>query len=58
MLYKIYATLLTGGIFVSGLTGWSPMSYDEVKNVPKSVRNNPGAYRSHYAAGPRYFGGK
>lgn len=39
-------------------TGWSPLLYQEVRNVPKSVRDNPGVYRSHYAGFPRYFGGK
>jgi hypothetical protein len=54
----IYSSLVAGGLFFSGLTGWSYGSYDEVKGVPKSVRDNPGAYRSHYAGSARYFGGK
>ena len=29
--------------------GWSLTSYDEVKGVPKSMRENPGSYRSSYA---------
>jgi hypothetical protein len=33
-------------------TGWSLTSYDEVKNVPKSIRDNPGAYRTVYQ---RYY---
>jgi hypothetical protein len=57
-MYLIYSTMVAGGLFYSGLTGWTFASYDEVKGVPKSVRNNPGGYRSHYAAVPRYFGGK
>lgn len=56
--YLLYSTLVAGGLFYSGLTGMSLDSYDEVKNVPKSVRDNPGAYRSHYASRARYFGGK
>ena len=31
--------------------GWSLTSYDEVKGVPKSMRENPGSYRSTYAGG-------
>ena len=31
---------------------------DEVKNVPKSVRDNPGSYRSSYGHGRVYTGGK
>jgi len=56
--YLLYSSLVAGGLFYSGLTGWSFGSYDEVKGVPKSVRDNPGAYRSHYASSARYFGGK
>ncbi len=32
--------------------GWSLTSYDELRDVPKSIRDNPGAYRSMYQ---RYF---
>jgi hypothetical protein len=55
---------LTYGLFLLGLTGvaeyrgWSWLQVNEVKNVPRSVRDNPGAYRSHYRAFPRYIGGK
>lgn len=39
--------------------GWSPLRADKVDKVPKSVRDNPGAYRSHYRSyGRRYYGGK
>jgi hypothetical protein len=39
--------------------GWGGFfSPTEVRDVPKSVRNNPGSYRSHYGYLPRYFGGK
>jgi hypothetical protein len=47
-------TLLTAAEY----RGWSLLRPDEVKNVPKSVRDNPGAYRSHYRGTPRFFGGK
>lgn len=39
-------------------TGWTWTDVDEVKQVPKSVRDNPGAYRAHYASRGRYYGGK
>jgi hypothetical protein len=38
--------------------GWSLTRVNEVRNIPKTVRDNPGAYRSHYAGYYRYFGGK
>ncbi len=56
--YFVYALLviLTGGY--AQYRGWSMLGVDEVKNVPKTVRDNPGAYRSHYAGYSRYLGGK
>ena len=33
-------------------TGTGITSYEEVKGVPKSIRNNPGVYRSVYSRYP------
>lgn len=44
-----------------GFAQWRGASFSnltEIKNVPKSVRENPGVYRSHYGYLPRWFGGK
>ncbi len=38
--------------------GWSLTRVNEVKNIPKTVRDNPGAYRAIYAGYFRYSGGK
>lgn len=57
-LYLIYGILIVGLVGFAEYRGWSFLRVDEVKNVPKSVRDNPGAYRSHYRYIPRYFGGK
>ncbi|MBA0083545.1 MAG: hypothetical protein HRJ53_00975, partial [Acidobacteria bacterium Pan2503] len=38
--------------------GWSLDTIDQVKNVPKSVRDNPGSYRSVYSSYHHYTGGK
>lgn len=42
------------------LRGWSPFRATQVKDVPRSVRDNPGAYRSIYIGrtGGRYMRGK
>jgi hypothetical protein len=56
--YLIYGLLLVGLTGAAEYMGFSFTSYDEVKNVPRSVRDNPGAYRSHYRGSSRYFGGK
>ena len=56
--YPLFGLLLLGAVSVGQWFGISPTSVNEVKNVPKSVRENPGVYRSHYSWLPRWFGGK
>jgi hypothetical protein len=56
--YLIYGTMLLSGFSVAEYRGWGLNRVNQVKNVPKTVRDNPGAYRSHYAFYPRYVGGK
>lgn len=57
-LYLAFGTLAIGLAGYAEYRGWSFLSVNEVKNVPKSVRDNPGAYRAIYAGYPRYIGGK
>jgi hypothetical protein len=57
-LYMIYGLLVLGWVGYAEYRGWSLDRVNQVKNVPKSVRDNPGAYRSIYAGYPRYIGGK
>ena len=52
-----------GLLLLAGINGlqWYGMGNtftNELKNVPKSIRDNPGAWRSHYGTYPRYMGGK
>jgi hypothetical protein len=56
--YLAYGVLLLGLVGVAEYRGLSLNSVNQVKNVPRTVRDNPGAYRSHYAFLPRYIGGK
>ncbi|MEK6814427.1 MAG: hypothetical protein AABY65_06820 [Nitrospirota bacterium] len=61
MMTKAYAVF--GGLVLvlfswAQYTGWSPWGVDEVKNVPKSIRDNPGSYRSSYGWSRPYTGGK
>ena len=57
------AILMLLGLTVIGtarradVQGWLG-STTTVRNVPRSVRDNPGAYRALYAGNPRLFGGK
>ena len=57
-LYLVYGLALLGLVSLAEYRGWSFTSINEVKNVPKSVRDNPGAYRSHFLYYPRHVGGK
>jgi hypothetical protein len=56
--FLLYGMLLLGMVGTAEFRGWSFLSYNQVKNVPKSVRDNPGSYRSIYGYYPRYIGGK
>mgnify|MGYP001144631569 CR=1 FL=1 len=57
-LYLVYGLALLGLTGLAEYRGWSLLRVNEVKNVPKSVRDNPGVYRSHYGYIPRFFRGK
>ena len=56
--YLLYCVMLLGLTCLAEYRGWSLLRVNEVKNVPKSVRDNPGTYRSHYGYIPRFFRGK
>jgi hypothetical protein len=58
MTYLLYGMIVLGTLGVSQYRGWSLNSISEVKNVPKSVRDNPGSYRSVYSSYHHYTGGK
>ena len=38
--------------------GWSLLATRKSREDVRTVRDNPGAYRPHYAGGGRYTGGK
>jgi hypothetical protein len=57
-LYLTYGLIVLAGLGYAEYRGLSVTPIDEVKNVPKSIRDNPGAYRAHYASYHRYSGGK
>jgi hypothetical protein len=57
-LFLLYGLLTLGGFGYMSMRGPSLSNINEVKNVPKSVRENPGVYRSHYSYLPHYFSGK
>jgi len=56
--FLIYGLAVLGGVSIAEYQGWSLNRVDEVRNVPKSVRDNPGSYRSVYGYYHHYTGGK
>lgn len=57
-IFTLYGLAVLFGVGWAEYRGWSLSRVSEVKGVPKTVRDNPGAYRSHYGGYSRYFGGK
>jgi len=57
-LFLIYGITVLATVGLAQYRGWSLNRVDEVLNVPKSVRDNPGSYRSVYGSYHHYTGGK
>jgi hypothetical protein len=57
-LYIVYGLMVLAAVAVADYRGLSLNSAEEMKNVPKSVRDNPGSYRSVYGSYHHYTGGK
>ncbi|HEV7992685.1 MAG TPA: hypothetical protein VGP25_12725 [Gemmatimonadaceae bacterium] len=60
-IYTVFGAVVIALVVVAEARGWTPMRPTEVKNVPRSIRDNPGAYRPHYRpflGGGHYMGGK
>ena len=57
-LFMIYGVMLLGLSTYAQYSGWSFSRINEQKVLPKSIRDNPGAYRSTYGGYSRYIGGK
>ena len=57
-LYLIYGLGVLAFLGVAQFNGWSLSQVNEMKVAPKSVRDNPGSYRSVYGFYHHYTGGK
>jgi hypothetical protein len=57
-IYLLYSLMVLGLTGMAEYRGWTLMPASELRNVPRSVRDNPGAFRSHYGGYSRYIGGK
>jgi hypothetical protein len=57
--YLAYGLAVLGMLAFAEYRGWTPFSNArEGQPAPRSVRDNPGAYRAHYTGSGRYVGGK
>jgi len=54
----LYGFFVLGCVGMAEYRGWSMDAMNEVKNVPRSIRDNPGAYRGIYSSYHHYTGGK
>ena len=57
-LFLFYGLAVLGVAAFAEYRGWSFNRIDQVPNVPRSVRDNPGSYRSVYSSYHHYTGGK
>lgn len=57
-IYLLYGIAVLGLMATAQFRGWNMSAVNEVKNVPRSVRDNPGSYRSVYSSYHHYTGGK
>ena len=57
-LFLAFGLMLVSSATLADVRGWLATRPSIVRNVPRSVRDNPGAYRSLYSGPTRYFGGK
>lgn len=56
--YLIYGLMVLAALAIGEYRGYTFSSVNQVKNVPRSVRDNPGSYRSVYSSYHHYTGGK
>jgi hypothetical protein len=57
-LYLAYGVVVLGLLGWAEYRGWSMLPTREERVGPRSVRDNPGAYRPIYVGTGRYTGGK
>lgn len=58
ILYLLLGLCVVTSAVLADTRGWFVARPALVQNVPRSIRDNPGAYRSLYNGSPRLFGGK
>jgi len=57
-LYLIYGTVVLLFLGAGAWRGYTFTTVNQVKDVPRSIRDNPGSYRAIYSGYHHYTGGK
>jgi hypothetical protein len=57
-MFLTYGVILLALSAYAQYSGWSLARINQQKVAPKTIRDNPGAYRSMYGGYFRYIGGK
>ena len=58
VLFLLLGLSIVGSAVVADTRGWLATRPTMIGNVPRSIRDNPAAYRSLYGGSPNLFGGK
>ena len=56
--YFVFGLMVVAAAMMADTRGWLGARTATIRNVPRSIRDNPGAYRALYNGSPRLFGGK
>lgn len=54
----LFGLMVVGAAYAADTRGWLGTRPSTIQNVPRTIRDNPAAYRSLYSGSPRLFGGK
>jgi hypothetical protein len=57
-IFLAYGALVIGMMSFAQFRGVTMSALNQTKSLPRSVRDNPGAFRPMYNGSPRYSGGK
>jgi hypothetical protein len=57
-LYALFGIVVLGAAALAEFTGWTVKRPAEQRATPRSIRENPGAYRPVYGGSYRYLRGK
>jgi hypothetical protein len=57
-LFLVYGMAVIGMMGMAQFRGWTLGQLNQARTTPRTVRDNPGAFRPSYNGSPRYSGGK